>query len=94
MFAAAAALAAAGRPPDGETHGGRAAVQYGVPGARGEAMAGFPHARRACAVLQTRGALPALLTLLAGVDDTNLLNRSSDLVKAAPRRQEWAAVCP
>lgn len=75
VFAAAAALAAAGRPPDGETHGGRAAVQYGVPGARGEAMAGFPHARRACAVLQTRGALPALLTLLAGVDDTNLLHR-------------------
>lgn len=38
-------------------------------------MAGFPHARQACGVLEERGMFPALLTLLAEVDDTNLLHR-------------------
>lgn len=75
VFQAAAALAEAGQPGDLRTHGGRAVEQYGVLGARGEAMAGFPHARRACGVLEERGMLPALLTLLAEVDDTNLLHR-------------------
>ena len=77
LFETAAALAAAGLPPEPSTHGGQVRRLYGVPGARGEALAGFPHARRACSVLEARGGdpLPALLTLLAEVDDTNLLHR-------------------
>ena len=75
VFRTAAALAESGQPGDRQTHGGRAVELYGVPGARGEAMAGFPHARQACGVLEERGMLPALLTLLAEVDDTNLLHR-------------------
>ena len=91
VFAGAAALAGAGQPPagqppvgrapaghapEGETHGGRAARLYGAGGARGEALAGFPHARRAWAVLTGEGgAYGALLMLLAEVEDTNLLYR-------------------
>ena len=75
LFDTAAALAAAGLPPPPDTHGGQALRRYGASGARGEALAGFPHARRACAVLDRRGPLAALLTLLAEVEDTNLLHR-------------------
>lgn len=75
LFEAAAALAAAGDPPRGDTHGGLARVRYGAGGARGEALAGFPHARRAWEALSRRGAYAALLTLLAEVEDTNLLHR-------------------
>jgi len=71
----AAALASAGVPPEASTHGRQAWERYGAPGARGEALAGFPHARKAAAVLRERGALAALLTLLAETDDTNLLHR-------------------
>lgn len=77
LFEAAAALAAAGLPPAAGTHGGEAKRLYGVLGARGEALAGFPQARRAYSVLETQDGdpIPALLTLLAEVDDTNLLHR-------------------
>ena len=75
LFEAAAALAAAGGPPRGDTHGGLARVRYGAGGARGEALAGFPHARRAWEALSRQGAYAALLTLLAEVEDTNLLHR-------------------
>ena len=75
LFDTAAALAAAGLPPPPDTHGGQALRRYGASGARGEALAGFPHARRACAVLDRRGPLAALLMLLAEVEDTNLLHR-------------------
>ena len=76
LFAAAAALAEAGLPPEDTTHGSEAKRRYGASGARGEALAGFPHARRACGVLSGGGDLhAALLTLLAEVEDTNLLHR-------------------
>ena len=75
MFETAAALAAAGLPPDPGSHGGTAAARYGASGARGEALAGFPHARRAQAALREGGPYKALLTLLAEVEDTNLLHR-------------------
>jgi len=71
----AAALASAGVPPEASTHGQQARERYGALGARGEALAGFPHARRAASVLAERGPLAALLTLLAETDDTNLLHR-------------------
>lgn len=77
IFAHAAALAAAGEPSDKDSHGALAKRRYGAGGAREEALAGFPHARCACEVLreQEGDLLPALLTLLAEVEDTNLLHR-------------------
>lgn len=78
LFGTAAALAGAGRPPSGETHGGQAALRYGAAGARGEALSGFPHARRAWAGLREGGPFRALLTLLAEVEDTNLLHRGGE----------------
>lgn len=77
VFCTAAALAANGLPPAGDTHGQAALLRYGAMGARGEAVAGFPHARMACRVLgESQGdPLPALLTLLRTVEDTNLLHR-------------------
>lgn len=77
VFTIASSLAAEGLPPEEHTHGSQARLRYGAAGARGEAMAGFPHARRACYLLAERDgdALPVLLTLLAEVEDTNLLHR-------------------
>ena len=77
VFETAAALARAGIPPEPDTHGGEALRRYGASGARGEALAGFPHVRRALTVLSAPGGGPlrALLTLLAEVEDTNLLHR-------------------
>jgi len=77
VFSCAAKLAAAGNIYPKESHGALAKQHYGAGGARAEALAGFPHARRACEVLQEREGdlLFALLTLLAEVDDTNLLYR-------------------
>lgn len=74
IFFVAAALAGAGLPPEKTTHGGQALACYGAKGARGEALAGFPSARRAWAAMR-RGPYAALLTLLAEVEDTNLLHR-------------------
>lgn len=71
----AASLARAGTPPSGDSHGGAALRRYGAAGARGEALAGFPHVRRAAAVLAAEGPHAALLKLLAEVEDTNLLHR-------------------
>ena len=77
LFHRAAELAAAGIPPDASTHGGMAKGRYGASGARGEAMAGFPSARRAWSLLRQypNTPLPALLSLLSEVEDTNLLYR-------------------
>lgn len=74
-FKTASALAAAGIPPEASSHGQRSCTRYGVSGARGEALAGFPHARKAAKILAEQGPLAALLTLLAEVGDTNLLHR-------------------
>ena len=76
VFAGAAALAESGLPPAAGSHGQRARQRYGASGARGEALAGFPHARHAWAALARPGGRDAaLLTLLAEVEDTNLLHR-------------------
>ena len=75
LFETAASLARAGTPPSGDSHGGAALRRYGAAGARGEALAGFPHVRRAAAVLAAEGPHAALLQLLAEVEDTNLLHR-------------------
>lgn len=73
VYRRAAALAEAGPPPD--TPDAAARARYGAGGARGEALAGFPNARRAQAVLRDRGPFAALLTLLSQVEDANLLRR-------------------
>ena len=75
VFETAAALAWAGIPPAEDTHGSQAKFLYGASGARGEALAGFPHARQAQAFMHSHGVHGALLTLLAEVEDTNLLHR-------------------
>ena len=75
VFETAATLARAGLPPAEDTHGGRARRRYGAVGARGEALAGFPHVRRAQESMHAHGVNGALLTLLAEVEDTNLLHR-------------------
>jgi triphosphoribosyl-dephospho-CoA synthase len=67
------------------THGEAARRQFGVRGATGEALAGFPHAlERALPALRlarSRGAresvarIDALLTIIASIDDTCVLHR-------------------
>ena len=44
-------------------------------GARAEALAGFPTARKAAELLQTHDPLTALLWLMAHTEDTNLYHR-------------------
>lgn len=77
IFTRAAALAAAGAPAPAMTHGAQAKARYAAGGARAEAMAGFPHGQTAWSVLHQHSGdpLPALLTLLSQVEDTNLLYR-------------------
>lgn len=67
------------------TNGSAVKAKYGVAGARGEAMQGFPHvfrtslpmlcSRRREGVDETRARLDALMALMASVDDTCVLHR-------------------
>jgi triphosphoribosyl-dephospho-CoA synthase len=71
--------------PPQDSHGARACRRYGVPGARGEARAGFPHvvdvglpamwAARATGADETCARLDALMAIMASLDDTCLLHR-------------------
>ena len=74
VFAHAAALAAELTPPR-NTHGTAVTLRHQVGGARAEALAGFPTARQAAAVLQAHDPLTALLWLMAHTEDTNLYHR-------------------
>ncbi len=74
VFAHAAALAAELTPPR-DTHGAEVARRHQVGGARGEALAGFPTARKAAELLQTHDPLTVLLWLMAHTEDTNLYHR-------------------
>ena len=68
-----------------DSHGARACRRYGVTGARGEALAGFPHvievglpvmwAARAKGADESCARLDALLAIMATLDDTCLLHR-------------------
>ncbi|MBI5068587.1 MAG: triphosphoribosyl-dephospho-CoA synthase [Deltaproteobacteria bacterium] len=87
-------------PPDPRSHGSRAARHHGLPGARDEALAGFPHlfgvalpALRSCLARgagRRRAALQALYALVAALPDTNLLHRGGAgglaFAQAAARR--------
>ena len=74
VFAHAAALAAELTPPR-DTHGAAVARRHQVGGARAEALAGFPTARKAAELLQTHDPLTVLLWLMAHTEDTNLYHR-------------------
>ena len=74
VFAHAAALTAELTPPQ-NTNGSAVALRHQVGGARAEALAGFPTARKAAALLQTHDPLTVLLWLLAHTEDTNLYYR-------------------
>ena len=74
VFAHAAALAAELTPPQ-DTNGSAVALRHQVGGARAEALAGFPTARKAAALLQTHDPLTVLLWLMAHTEDTNLYYR-------------------
>ena len=74
VFAHAAALAAELTPPQ-DTHGAAVTLRHQVGGARSEALAGFPTARKAAALLQTHDPLTVLLWLMAHTEDTNLYHR-------------------
>jgi triphosphoribosyl-dephospho-CoA synthase len=68
-----------------DSHGARVCRRYGVRGARGEAVAGFPHvvevglpalwAARANGADETCARLDALVAIMATLDDTCLLHR-------------------
>lgn len=89
--------ACANTPHAALSHGARAYLDYGAPGARGEAEAGFPHAALICARLAAYAHLPesdaaalALCDAMASLEDTNLLHRGGraalGFVQAAARR--------
>lgn len=69
-------LRVVGRP----SHGQLVQQRYQLPGAKGEAQAGFPHLSQALAVVQASSHndrwYRGLLSLLANVDDTNIVYRS------------------
>ncbi|MEU5307752.1 triphosphoribosyl-dephospho-CoA synthase [Streptomyces sp. NPDC021562] len=69
--------------PKRPSRGSTISAKYGVPGARGEARAGFPHVRRAVEALATarragatenEARLDALLTVMSTLQDTELLH--------------------
>jgi triphosphoribosyl-dephospho-CoA synthase len=82
--------------PARDSHGARACRRYGVTGARGEAVAGFPHvvevglpamwAARAKGADETCARLDALVTIMATLDDTCLLHRGGLAALQAAQR--------
>ena len=82
--------------PVQDSHGVRACRRYGVRGARGEAVAGFPHvievglpamwAARANGADETCARLDALLAIMATLDDTCLLHRGGISALQAAQR--------
>jgi len=87
-------------PDDPRSHGSRARRLHGLPGARQEALAGYPHlfgvALPALQAAQRRGAarqraaLQALFALVAVLPDTNLLHRGGASGLAFARGQARA----
>jgi triphosphoribosyl-dephospho-CoA synthase len=81
------------------THGSTVAKRYGVSGARGEALRGFPHvvdiglptlhSKRAAGVTESVARLDTLLSIMSRLDDTCLLYRGGE--KALVAAKEGAA---
>jgi len=82
--------------PAQDSHGARVCRRYGVTGARGEAVAGFPHvvevglpamwAARAKGADETCARLDALMAIMATLDDTCLLHRGGKPALEAAQR--------
>jgi len=82
--------------PAQDSHGARVCRRYGVRGARGEAVAGFPHvvevglpamwAARAKGADETCARLDALVAIMATLDDTCLLHRGGKPALEAAQR--------
>lgn len=91
----------AGAPSASASHGQLAAQRYGAKGARGEAASGFPTLRNVAvpALKRALGAtsdhnaafVQALMTLIATIEDTNLLHRggAAGLAYAQHRAREF-----
>ena len=91
VFAHAAALTAELTPPQ-NTNGSAVALRHQVGGARAEALAGFPTARKAAELLQTHDPLTALLWLMAYTEDTNLYHRGGAEGAALVKEQAAASL--
>jgi triphosphoribosyl-dephospho-CoA synthase len=84
------------------SHGQIVATKYGVKGARGEAIDGFPHivevglpvlrARRSAHALEPVARLDALLSIMAHLDDTCLLYRGGWLALQAAQQGAAAVI--
>jgi triphosphoribosyl-dephospho-CoA synthase len=84
------------------SHGQLVAKTFGVPGARGEAMRGFPHivgvglpmlrARRDQRAPERIARLDALLSIMAGLDDTCLLYRGGQAALRAAKDGATAVI--
>ena len=62
-----------------DSHGSRLYAAGGIRGIRGEAAAGFPHARRAAERLAAAGdPVRVLLEVMAELEDTNVLHRGGE----------------
>jgi triphosphoribosyl-dephospho-CoA synthase len=82
--------------PTQDSHGAGVCRRYGVGGARGEAVAGFPHvvevglpamwAARAQGADETCAQLDALMAIMATLDDTCLLHRGGIAALQAAQR--------
>lgn len=104
LCAVAAAIARHPDPfaPAIPTNGGRVRDRFGVPGARGEAQAGFPHvvevalpalrAARAAGIPETNARLDALVAVIARLDDTCVLHRGGARALVAARRGAAAVI--
>jgi triphosphoribosyl-dephospho-CoA synthase len=84
------------------SHGQIVANKFGVTGARGEAIAGFPHiievglpmlrGRRRAHALESIARLDALLAIMAELDDTCLLYRGGKLALQAAKKGATAVL--
>ena len=81
------------------SNGKRARLRYGVPGAHGEARAGFPHVMRmgwpqlrrslAAGATLVEARLDALLAIMSRLSDTCLLHRGGSRALEAAQRGAW-----
>ena len=78
VFSLAAADAAALAPPVG-THGSQVRRRYGRPGAREEAMDGFPSLQALLQATRSQPPLGVLLWSMAHLSDSNLLYRGGEV---------------
>jgi len=89
--------------PEFPSNGSRVCERYGVPGARGEARAGFPHVievglpalqrARKQRITETHAQLDALMAIMAHLPDTCLLHRGGLAALHAAQAGARAVIC-